>query len=108
MTQQLQNAVEVGLRTRFDLLSKTWREETALLSSSHAIASHPAYLEVIGLGMPVVPLILEEMSRTGGHWFEALKAITGEDPVPREHWGRIALMRQDWLDWGRRHGLHGA
>lgn len=55
--------------------------------------SHPAYRGVIALGQPVVPLLLRELEPEPVHWFEALKAITDEDPVPREHLGNIAAMR---------------
>ena len=29
----------------------------------------------------------------------ALEKITGENPVPSEHRGYVAEMRQDWLNW---------
>jgi hypothetical protein len=105
MSQQVVNNADVGLQARFDALAQKWKEETRILSSSSAIASHPAYLAVIAMGASAVPLILRNMEREGGHWFEALTAITGEDPIPREHWGDIPLMKQDWLAWGRVRGL---
>jgi len=103
MSQQI--ADEVALQARFDALARKWKQETALLSDSQAIASHPAYLEVITLGMAVVPLILRDMARDESHWFEALKAITNENPVPVEHRRYIDLMVQDWLAWGQQRGL---
>ena len=69
------------------------------------MVTHPAYQAIIALGPPVVPLLLHDLEREPFHWFEALQAITGEDPVPREHWGMIAAMRADWLAWGRERGL---
>jgi hypothetical protein len=107
MSQQVVNSADVGLQARFDALAQKWREETAPLSSSQAIASHPAYLEVISLGLAVVPLILRDMARDESHWFAALRAITNENPVPPEHRGRIPLMVEDWLRWGRERGLFG-
>jgi len=105
MSQQTMPSVEAAVQARFEALAERWKEETALLSDSNAIAAHPAYQEVIKLGMPVVPLILRDMAREHSHWFEALTAITGEDPIPREHWGRISAMVEDWLAWGRQRGL---
>ena len=51
-----------------------------------------------------VPLILCLLAREADFWFEALVAITGEQPVPPEHAGNVEAMRQDWLRWGREHG----
>lgn len=62
---------------RFAALAERWRTETAVLSSISQIAMHPAYQEIIGLGRVAAPLILREMQRQSGHWFWALRAITG-------------------------------
>jgi hypothetical protein len=93
------------LETRFRLLAEKWKEETEVLSSSTAIAAHPAYQEVIRMGMPVVPLILRDMEKDHSHWFEALREITGERVVPPEHAGKIRAMVEDRLAWGRARGL---
>jgi hypothetical protein len=95
----------IDLETKFQLLAEKWDEETCFLSDSTKIAAHPAYQEVIRMGMPVVPLLLREMEKDHSHWFEALRAITGENPVPPEHRGRIPAMVQDWLAWGKGRGL---
>ena len=34
------------------------------------------YQRIIGMGLPVVPLILEELEREPDQWFWALEAIT--------------------------------
>ena len=65
------------------------------------MATHPAYQQIIGMGKEAIPLILEELQREEDHWFWALKAITGEDPVPGKDWGKIQAMRAAWLAWGR-------
>ena len=93
------------LADQFRALAKRWQDETALLSSTSAMIAHPAYRAIIGLGWDVVPLLLEDLQREPQHWFEALRAITGDDPVPRPHWGDILTMRDDWLAWGRSRGL---
>ena len=59
----------------------------------------------IRMGMPAVPLIVEEMRREPNQWFWALEAITGENPVPPEAAGRIRLITQAWLDLGNQRGL---
>ena len=64
----------------------------------------PLHQEIIALGHPVIPLILERMRSQGGHWFEALQHITGEDPVSPADYGNIAAMQISWLQWGENHG----
>lgn len=81
-----------------------WEAETAMLSSVTEIAMHPAYQQIIGMGKPAIPLILSEMKGKPGHWFWALKSITGEDPVLPEQRGRMKEMTEAWLRWGKEQG----
>jgi hypothetical protein len=90
---------------KFSRLKSQWEAETAFLPSLSDIVMHPAYQQIIGMGSFVVPLILKEMKKEPGHWFWALKSITGEDPVPLEHRGKIRAMTEDWLLWGKEQGL---
>ena len=89
---------------RFSRLVEKWRSETAFVSSVTDMAMHPAYQEIIGMGNDAVPLILAELERAPDHWFWALKAITGADPVPDEAKGRVEEMARAWLRWARMHG----
>src|SRR5215212_2118938 len=89
------------LEALFAKLKTEWRQDTRYLSSTSAIATHPAYQRILGLGPQVIPLILSELQREPGHWFWALSALTGEDPVPPADRGRIAAMAGAWLRWGR-------
>jgi hypothetical protein len=90
---------------QFTALAKEWKSATALLSSTTAMVDHPAYQGIIALGPAVIPLLLHELERGPVHWFEALQATSGENPVPPDHWGNIAAMRNDWLTWGRQRRL---
>ena len=92
--------------TRFLTLKARWESETAVLSSISEIAMHPAYQQIIGMGATAIPLILSEMRKKTGHWFWALKSITGEDPVKPEHRGRIKEMTEAWLRWGKKQGYY--
>lgn len=93
------------LAARFLVLSGQWKASTALTSSSSAMIAHPAYQAIIALGLVTVPLILRDLERSSAHWFEALQAITGADPVAEQNWGDISAMRDAWLIWGRQQGL---
>ena len=104
-TQIVQDAThDEKLRARFQRLAAQWRDETELLSSTTAKAMHPAYQQIIGLGPEALPLIFKELAEKPGHWFWALRSITGEDPVPLADAGNVRRMAGAWLDWGRAHG----
>ena len=63
------------------------------------------YQEIIGMGLPVVPLILEELRAEPHHWYWALEAIAGENPIPSDVDGDMRRIREAWLEWGRLQGL---
>jgi hypothetical protein len=89
---------------RFRDLMSQWKEDTQFVSSVTDMATDPAYQQIIGMGKKVLPLILAELRREPDHWFWALQAITGENPVPAADRGRIQAMTQAWLDWAAAHG----
>jgi hypothetical protein len=89
---------------RFQRLAARWRGETSHLSSSTQMAAHPAYQEIIALGPEVVPCLLRDLARQPDHWFTALKAITGANPVEPADRGRIDKMAEAWLRWGKEAG----
>jgi hypothetical protein len=91
-----------ALETEFQSLVKKWRRETAVFSSITRKVLHPAYQRIIGMGPAVLPLILQELERKPAHWFWALNAISGEDPVRPEDDFDAAVS--DWLQWGRDKG----
>ena len=91
-------------RERFLRLAAEWKEQSRYLSNSAQMALLPPYQRIIGMGLPVVPFILEELQREPDQWFWALEAITEENPVPPEADGIIRLMAQAWVDWGREQG----
>ncbi len=95
----------VEIEETFLELAEQWRRETGLLSSITKMSMHPAYQRIIGMGQPVVPLILRDLDREPDHWFWALQAITGANPVKPEQRGRIEQMAEAWIQWGRENGL---
>jgi hypothetical protein len=91
---------------KFQRLAKQWRDERDQKASVSDMVMHPAYQQIIGMGREATPFILRELSREAepDHWFWALKAITGEDPVPTASRGKIFEMASAWLRWGREKG----
>lgn len=89
---------------KFAMLTQQWKSATIYESSVYNIATNDFYQQIIGLGAPILPLIFEEMQRSPDHWFWALRALTGNDPVREEHRGNVRQMTEDWFNWGREHG----
>lgn len=88
----------------FRRLVRCWKANTAHFSSLTKIVLDPAYQRIIGMGAPAIPLLLAELKSAPDHWFWALSAITGEDPVLPHQRGKLNLMAAAWIEWGKRHG----
>ncbi len=88
----------------FETLASEWKEQVGGSSFVAEKTNHPAYQKIIEMGSVVVPFILRELEQKPTHWFEALKAITGVNPVQPEQRGRTKQMAQAWLKWGREQG----
>ena len=99
-------AVEPKVRVRFDELASQWKAQSRYLSNTAQMAMLWPYQQIIGLGAVAVPLILGELRRETDHWFWALEAITGENPVPSEVAGDVEAAAAAWLRWGREKGLN--
>ena len=95
------------LTSAFEKLVREWKRESGYLSSSKQMALLPSYQRIIGFGPAALPLILNQLEREVDHWFWALEAITGDDPVSAEDRGSIRNMADAWLSWGRQNGLIG-
>ena len=103
-TQPPAAAPDAKLEALFQSLARQWKEECGPSSSTTDLAMCPSYQRIIGLGPVVVPLLLRELEHAPDHWFWALKAITGADPVPVESRGRVHEMAGLWIEWGRQQG----
>ena len=85
-------------------LAAQWRHETGMMSLVTKMSMHSAYQRIIGMGQPVVPLILRELEQEPDHWFWALQAITGANPVKPEQRGMLQKMAEAWIEWGQENG----
>lgn len=90
-----------SLAERFQSLAEMWRSDCAYLSSTQEMVLHSAYQQIIGMGLSALPFIFAELERKPDHWFWALRAITGQDPVPLKHRGNIVEMAHAWLIWAQ-------
>lgn len=97
------NTVET--RELFEKLKTQWKSQSRYMSNSAQMATVWPYQQIIGLGRPALPLILNELEREADHWFWALEAISGENPVSAEQAGQVESMAQAWIEWGQQKGL---
>ena len=94
-----------NLEEVFLSLARRWKQERGPSSSTTELAMCPSYQRIIGLGPAVLPFLLRELAREPDHWFWALKAVTGVDPVPAASRGKIREMARVWIEWGRQQRL---
>jgi hypothetical protein len=96
---------QTTVEERFRSLARNWQEETAHLSSFTKRILNPHYQQIIGMGRPVVPLLLRDLARQPKDWFWALYSVTGENPVAAQDEGDIVAMSKAWLNWGKQRGM---
>lgn len=92
------------LELTFLRLAWQWEVETRYTSSVHEMSDHSCYRAIIAMGNDVVPILLKWLKIKPDHWFNALKEITGDNPIPDEDAGHLRKMTEAWLKWGREHG----
>lgn len=83
-----------------------WKRDTGHLSSLSKMLAHPSYLRIIALGAKsedILRSLLRELQSEPDHWFAALNAITGEDPVSAE--SDLDESVEAWIQWGRERGI---
>jgi hypothetical protein len=96
---------EESVEQRVRRLLAAWREETAVISDSTVLVSHPAYRELIALGPAALPHLFRDLEQTrDGHLSAALARITGAQPVQPGQGGKIRKVAERWLEWARQNG----
>ena len=98
-------ALQGDIKATFNKLVSAWKAETNLLSNSEIIILSEPYQQIIGMGEPAIPLILDALERGDySNWFWALHAITREEPVLPDDMGDVYKMGEAWLSWGKTKG----
>ena len=87
---------------RFYRLLRKWRAATAYSSSPDEMFTHPAFLQITGMGTKVVPLIVGELRRQPDWILAALVKITGENPIAESDRGDLYAMATAWIEWFQR------
>jgi hypothetical protein len=98
-------AAREDARDRFQRHLAEWKQQSRYLSNTAQMAMLRPYQQIIGMGRPAVPLILEELQREPDQLFWALECITEENPAPPEVAGRVRDMAAAWIRWGRERGI---
>jgi len=98
VSPELLNSQEL-LTLKFNFLKSIWKEDKKLLSSPNKIQNLESYNRIIELGEKVLPLIITELRNEPDFWFEALRRLSGADPVEDKNRGNLELMSNDWISW---------
>ncbi|MFM9909955.1 MAG: hypothetical protein ACKVOW_11425 [Chitinophagaceae bacterium] len=101
----IQELYKQQLKKRFDFYNSIWKNETVFSSSISEITNNAAYRYIIGLGQEVLPFIINDFKANDNHWFYALEAITGQNPINDNHKGIVPLMKADWLKWAKENNI---
>jgi hypothetical protein len=96
--------VDLATELRFRALATEWKAQVRVASTPTQMFVLPSYQRIIGLGPAAIPSILHELRREPNHWFWALAALSGENPVSARDVGNVAAMADSWLRWGRERG----
>ena len=91
-------------RGSFERLADEWERDRPRGVDIAQMTRHTAYQQIIAMGEPAVPWLLNRLATKPDHWFVALSTITGAKPVPPESRGRVKEMAKSWLDWGNQQG----
>lgn len=85
---------------KFNALAEAWENYNAGRSilDYHQIS----YMQIIGMGLTVVPLLMKSMQSGQSKWVYALKCITGEQADTSEMLGDRLRVVDAWLKWGKR------
>lgn len=95
-------ATRVDVEAKFNSLVARWRFETMFTSSTGDIVRNKNFQDLVALGEPIIPLIIEEISVKPDALMLALQLITGANPVADRNRGNMPEMASDWVDWYNR------
>lgn len=92
-----------NVEREFRRLADHWEAETGIYSRVRQKTSHPSYRKIIALGKEVLPILLREMRDSPNYWSDALRELTGANPVPDQAKG-LNDVAKAWVEWARNSG----
>jgi hypothetical protein len=86
-------------RQKFEHLAISWQE----YNSGQSVIDYSdfAFEQIVGMGVAVVPLLLERVASGESEWIYALKCISGVQAETTEMQGDEDQVVQAWIQWGR-------
>lgn len=84
---------------KFKRLAAEWKSDRGPQSNISRLSMNFAYQQIIGMGNAAIPFIIRELEQKSDHWFWALSAIAGVDPIPEKSKGVMAEMAHAWIAW---------
>jgi hypothetical protein len=90
-----------NIENNYTKLINKYREDTAMLSFTKT--NHPAFQEIVKMGMSVLPYIIRDLKENNMTWglIEMICLITGEHPdnIPKKDYGKTQKIRKYYLEW---------
>ncbi len=105
LSGQVTKVLPTDVTETFERLAMQWKSDTGLMSNESLIVLHPSYQQIIGLGEPAIPLMLNALAMGDySEWFWALRSIARIDPVSELDAGDVEQMAKEWIRWGETKG----
>jgi len=81
-------------------LLRQWEKDNLQLTVP-VTNGHPAYEELLDIGMPAAILIISDFRRgkVRNHFFSALRRITNANPIPLWHHTDDESIAGNWIRW---------
>lgn len=87
---------------QFKILADEWQQHCRRMGFSSKMSTfleHPSYRQIVALGEPAIPLIIERYRQDHLPWGFALEEITGMKMVEDTRSFKPKDVKQKWLDW---------
>ena len=94
-------------RAKFGLLADELQDAAGVVSSTRRLTRHPAYVGILALGQPAIPLLLERLKagRVRPVWMRLLASLTSFQPGAGADTVEEAAVA--WIQWGKYGGRLG-
>jgi len=87
---------------KFEALSDAWSDETP--GTSILNYNSFCYHQIIGMGVQIIPILLERLRQGEGQWVHALSCIVGQQVHTPGMVGNPDRVIEAWLKWGDSRG----